>query len=483
MSMYTTTTTGFHQQATGASAKAKGITTILIVGAGVGGLSAAYALRQSKAFREGLMDVRVVEGRGGGGVDEQEGYPIHLSSSGRQALSALLTPHDLKLLHDARSEIPVLHDGLTVSSYTGKQVYRLIRDPCCQPMVERKRLLNILRSSAGEVEYGVEVKDVRQLAGGKVVVGLDDGGERIEDLVIAADGMFSPVRRSLLSSVPSAQNQGPVTVKKSEGHAALDEITRMGYTTINLRTSSSAIVKWVKDPKGINMIYGDSFSATLIPLLPSISATYVNTTAPTNPSSEGTTPVKAVYVALTVPSKWFEPTFAARIEQHCDCPQTIAGAFLRDLEHSDGWPTRRGFELWSTSRTNGGQGRVVLIGDAAHGMVPFCGAGASAAIVDAVQLVNALDLELRANDNHHTLDLALNEFRSQSVIRNDPLIFRSKKLLWLAQGDGEVVRIVRRAVFWGLEMKERIGGERKRLERELQRLSGASKTPKEVIES
>ncbi|WVQ94787.1 hypothetical protein IAU59_001869 [Kwoniella sp. CBS 9459] len=420
------------------------LVNVLIVGAGVGGLSAAYALHRSKAFQEGLIEVRIVEKRGRGADGPQAGYPIHLSSSGRQALSALLTPEDLSLLDDARSEIPVLHDGLTVSSDTGRQVFRLVSETGCQPMVERKRVLDILSSGVGDIEYGAEVRGVKQLAGEKVAVIFADESETIADVVIGADGMFSPIRRSL----QLCGSEGPIPLQKDKGkaRAATDQITKTGYTTINLRTASSNVLMWIKDPRGINMIYGDSFSATMIPLSAS-----------------------AVYVALTVPSKWLEMDFAERLGS-CDCPQTIAGAFLRDLEHSDGWSAGRNFELWSMSRTNGGRGRVVLLGDAAHGMVPFCGAGASAAIVDAVQLVNGLDLALRANDNKHTLDLSLNEFRSQSQARNDPMIARSKQLLWLAQGDGALGRLTRSMVFWGLEMKERLSSERKRFESEVKGL-------------
>ncbi|WVF67191.1 hypothetical protein IAT40_001938 [Kwoniella sp. CBS 6097] len=473
---------------TGAPSKRHDKVEILIVGAGVGGLSAAYAIRRSQAYNEGLIDLRIVEKRARHSAEAEAGYPIHLSSSGRQALISLLTPDDLLLLSEARSEIPVLHDGLTVSSYTGKQVYRLVRDSGCKPMVERKRLLDILRRGAGEVEYGVEMEDVRQDQPGKIKVSFGDGSESVVHLVIGADGMFSPIRRSIpiSHSGHSPSKKGEIVDKQSP-----DEITKMGYTTINLRTTSNGVLKWIKDPSGVNMIYGDSFSATIIPLSSAKLSTTSEPVATPTPTLNETSPdlasaltrAEAAYVALTVPSKWLEPSYAARMES-CDCPQTIAGAFLRDLEHSDGWPTRRGFELWSMSRTNAGKGRLVLIGDAAHGMVPFCGAGASSAIVDAVQLVNVLDLAMRAKDNEHTLDLALNEYRSQSKARNDPLIAQSMRLLWLAQGDGEVARLARRVVFWGLEMREKFSRERKRSEKELDCLMGAKwiEQPPYIIE-
>ncbi|WVQ81592.1 hypothetical protein IAT38_003716 [Cryptococcus sp. DSM 104549] len=139
---------------------------ILIVGAGVSGLAAAYALRQTRGYKEGRVGVRVVEKRLEAGCNDMEGYPIHLSKAGRSSLSTLLTPTDSQLLSSLRSTIPIIHDGITVTSAPhAKRVWWMLRDVGVRPMVERGGLMRVLKGGAEEVEWGVEVGGVRELPG------------------------------------------------------------------------------------------------------------------------------------------------------------------------------------------------------------------------------------------------------------------------------------------------------------------------------
>lgn len=137
--------------------------------------------------------------------------------------------------------------------------------------------------------------------------------------------------------------------------------------------------RWVHDPNGMNLIYGESFSATMMPLsFPSI------------------------YVALTIPSQWLNPSFQARIKgEEIKLEPTVHGKFLRQLECDPGWEKKETYPLWSATSTVGGKGRVVLVGDAAHGMPPFCGAGASAGIIDAVELAKVIVDQLNGKSFSH----------------------------------------------------------------------------------
>ncbi|WWD06527.1 hypothetical protein V865_004619 [Kwoniella europaea PYCC6329] len=397
---------------------------ILIVGAGIAGLSFVYALKRSEIYRKGLISYRIIEKKQAPSIDL--GYPIHLSSAARQALKDILTPSDLTKLQKAQSTIPVYHDGLTVCNYKSEAMWRTVRDPGVRPMIEREDLMGILRDGVDEdrVEYSKELQSLDEIVNGEAVEVVLNNGEKFKvDLIIGADGMFSHTRQLLYP------------------HTKVDLIEKLPWTIINSRYTSPEVLDWCKDQNGINTIVGDSFSATMIPLA--------------KPS---------VYVALTIPSKWLEPSYCTKLSK-CTCEPTIHSLFLRQLENSDGWPRRKGFQMYSTNKTVAGRGKVVLLGDAAHGMPPFCGAGAGSAIVDSVELVKVLNRGIVDN-----LNSSLGDYMTQSRLRNDPLIKASKRLLWLAQGHTELTMIARKVVFWGLEMKEKLGGSRQRAEVELRKV-------------
>ncbi|WVQ81591.1 hypothetical protein IAT38_003715 [Cryptococcus sp. DSM 104549] len=252
--------------------------------------------------------------------------------------------------------------------------------------------------------------------------------------------MFSPTRHTLLTSTFS--------VSCTRGPALPGNFRRLPQTVINVRASSERLQRWIHDPQGTNLVYGESFSATLLPL------------------GEGTT-----YVALTVPSKWLDPSHQAKVAAE-RCEPTIHGEFMRVLEADEGWAKRQAYPIWTAKKTVGGRGRVVLIGDAAHGMPPFCGAGASAGIKDVVELVGAISGVLddgREGEVSKTLDKKLKEFRKSMAQRNDPLIKESVRLLWLVQAERWYEDAIRRAVFWMLEMGERWSGEREARAQELKK--------------
>ncbi|WVQ89885.1 hypothetical protein IAS59_003652 [Cryptococcus gattii] len=331
---------------------------VLLIGAGVAGLTAAYALRQSRLYQEGKLVIRLVEKRSEKTWEGRMGFPMHLTKAARNALDELLIfSHSTKLLV-LRQKIPVLHDGLTVSSYNGKRVYQMVRDIGGWAMVERADLMSVLKEGAGEVEWNstAVIGEVGTERGIEICL----KGEKEEvvrpDLVIGADGMFSVIRHCLYSDSQLIEGNLP------------GDFHKLPHTIINLLTTSPAMRKWIHDPNGMNLLYGESFSATMMPL-----------------------PFPNIYVALTIPSQWLDPSFQARVKgEGINLEPTAHGEFLRQLECDPGWEKKETYPLWSATSTVAGKGRVVLVGDAAHGMPPFCGAGASAGIIDAVELAKVV---------------------------------------------------------------------------------------------
>lgn len=243
-------------------------------------------------------------------------------------------------------------------------------------MVERADLISILKEGAGEVEWNTTavIGEVGTERGIKICL----KGEKEEvvrpDLIIgrysfyyfnawlnrlhdkAADGMFSGIRHCLYSDSQLTAGNLPGNFHK------------LPHTIINLLTTSPAMRKWIQDPNGMTCLYGESFSATMMPL-----------------------PFPSIYVALTIPSQWLDPSFQARVkDEEIKLEPTTHGEFLRQLERDPGWETKETYPLWSATSTVAGEARVVLVGDAAHGMPPFCGAGASAGIIDAVELAKVI---------------------------------------------------------------------------------------------
>jgi salicylate hydroxylase len=157
------------------------------------------------------------------------------------------------------------------------------------------------------------------------------------ELMSGADGMFSSIRKAL---------------------HPIDDYKPMPWVTCNLSLSLNFLPSVGADPPGINVFYGTGWSAVVIP---TPDGAYVALTVPA--------PVKDISTALT-----FLP----------DAPIIEAIRADGNVGHGQAFPP------YSAETTRVGRGRLILIGDAAHGMNPFCGAGASMALNDAANLVKVL---------------------------------------------------------------------------------------------
>jgi 2-polyprenyl-6-methoxyphenol hydroxylase-like FAD-dependent oxidoreductase len=342
---------------------------VLVVGGGIGGLSATIALRQAG------FDVDVVEKNPAWDV-----YGVGIIQPGN-ALRAL---HELGLAHEAVEQGHPMYGDRT---WTGDG-QTPIADHDWPPLVEglppgngitRPRLHRIFQShtlqSGADVRTGVTFASLQDEGDG-VEVRFTDGEIRSYDLVLGADGLYSQVRETVFGAQLKATYTGQVcwryNLPRIEG---LDKI-------------------WV--------YIGETGTAGFVPLASDLM--YILTI---EKPPQGT--------SLRLPREGIAAVYRERLGQ-------FGGpvAERRELIVDDDAVVYRPVENvlvappWY-------RGRVVLIGDAAHATSPHCGQGAAQAIEDAIVLRQELSRE-------QPLDAALDAYMERRFERCKMIVAGSETI-------------------------------------------------------
>ncbi len=314
---------------------------IIIVGGGIGGLSAAIALRRRGHETTVLERAPRLEAVGAG---------ITLFANAMNALARLGVGEAIGAAGSpARHGVILTSDGRELTTLLPSFLDGAVA-------IHRADLQAALLGAAGEVRLGVEVTCVDQAAEG-VVVRAADGSEERGDLLVGADGLWSLVRALIATAPPryagytAWRGISPVSIEPGRLSESWGAGERFGLVDIGSRTYWFATAKV---PEG----EADDESQRKAELVQRFSGWHP--------------PIEAVLEAT---------------------PDT---AILRnDVYFLDPLPR------WS-------EGRLVLLGDAAHATTPGVGQGAAMAIEDAV----VLDDELAASD-----DLAAGLGRYESIRR------------------------------------------------------------------
>jgi 2-polyprenyl-6-methoxyphenol hydroxylase-like FAD-dependent oxidoreductase len=296
---------------------------VLVVGGGIGGLSAAIALRR-QGHQVVVLERSPRLDPVGAGITL---FANAMSALGRLGLAGTVAAAGALATHSAI----LTSDGRELTTLPADLLDGAIA-------IHRSDLQTALLDAAGEVRLGAEITSVDQTAE-TVIVKVADGSQERGDLVVAADGLWSSMRGSVARAAPryggytAWRGVSPVTVE----HGRLSE-------------------SW-----GVGERFG---------LVDIGSRTYWFATANT-PEGQTDDPRERKAELVRRFHDWHAPITAV-------LEATPDGAILRnDVYYLDPLPR------WS-------EGRVVLLGDAAHATTPGVGQGAAQAIEDAVVLADEL---------------------------------------------------------------------------------------------
>ena len=314
--------------------------TAVIAGAGIGGLAAGVALRRAG------WTVR---------IHERAASPRELG------FGLLLAPNALSALHelgvaDAVTSGAVPATGAEIRHLNGRLIRRF-QGPAGLPTVValRSELHGALLAGVGDhvLRLGSEVVSFSQKPR-EVMLWLADGSTDTADVFIGADGVRSAIRRQLHPREPPPRPSGFCAVR-GVAHGVggrLGDLAAVGYLDDGIEAAtaraSGAAVYWYLSLLSADLPTGARTAASVLDRL----------------------------------VRRFEPALKAIVSATKPDDMRFDELFERDPLGS-----------W-------GDGRVTLLGDAAHPVLPHTGQGAAQALEDAVALGLALSSDV---DSQHAL--------------------------------------------------------------------------------
>jgi len=333
--------------------------SVAIIGAGIGGLTAALALLR-RGWRVRVYEQAAVLNEVGAGISISPGAGAGLLSLGlgRAFLRASLPVARLAFAHFQTGEVlsssPPLDFAAEVDP--GVRVARHIHRADLQKvLIDGVRALDpqalVLGRRLARIEQGARVgQDPRTGKDAHVVAHFADGGSDEADVVIGADGVRSVARRELFGD-DEARFAGQVAFRCLLPRTIAEPYLSAGHAVVSIGP-------------------GRVFHRYLI---------------------RGGSLLNVIGIAQSDAwphESWNQPASSAEFlalyrDFHADVTGLIRQAAGPDLIKW-GLFVRPPLPRWSS-------GRVALLGDAAHPILPFLGLGAALAIEDAIVIARALE--------------------------------------------------------------------------------------------
>jgi 2-polyprenyl-6-methoxyphenol hydroxylase-like FAD-dependent oxidoreductase len=353
----------------------------IIVGAGIGGLTTAVALKRAGIESVVFERMPQLQQRGGGFT---------------------LAPNAVKALREIGVDEPVIERGalLEIFEHRTAKGSRLAKWPSGNvgkvvgaPMIgiSRPALQEILVDALGDaadIRLGTACTGAEQ-SDSEVRVRLADGSEESGALLIGADGSRSAIRKLYDDS----------------------ELEYSGYTTWLATADFEEFA-----PRTQMQTYGKGAILGNMPVGGGKVYWYAGKTAP-----PGGKDVDTKRDLMEIFGDWHEP-LPALIE--ATEAEAISRSDIADLPRRETW----------------GEGRVTLLGDAAHPMAPALGQGACQAIEDGVVLGRRLK---DADDVVATL----REYERDRIERTSEIVSRARMQGRMMQGDSPFMRAFRTGFF------------------------------------
>jgi 2-polyprenyl-6-methoxyphenol hydroxylase-like FAD-dependent oxidoreductase len=310
-------------------------TPILIVGGGIAGLTSAIALRQ-RGF-----NVEIVE--------KDPDWSVYGVGIIQQA-NVVRAVADLGVIDDY-VEAGFAYDYVEIYTPTGElaakiPAQKLVDKYPAQLGIGRPALQKVLadraRAEGANIRLGVVVTKIDDDGAG-VAVEFSDGTAGRYEVVVGADGLFSQIRDEIFPDAPKPQYAGQA-------------VWRYNFK----RPAEVVSLRAYMGPMGVG----------LVPLSNELMYLYMTTPEPGNPWYERDGIAKRMAEKLAKAP----PGIAELAEQVTDDDEVV----YKPLE-------------WHFLEGDWYRGRIVLIGDAAHGTTPHLGQGAGMAIEDSLVLAEELE--------------------------------------------------------------------------------------------
>jgi 2-polyprenyl-6-methoxyphenol hydroxylase-like FAD-dependent oxidoreductase len=346
---------------------------ILVVGGGIGGLTAAIALRQ-RGFQVDLIERQPEFAVYGVGIIQQANVIRAVAALG---------------ILDDYIDAGFGFDHVSVFAPNGIRVARLTTPRLLEGYpsnvgISRRALHKVLvdtaRAAGAHIQLGTTAVRLED-TGTAVRATLSSGASAAYDLVIGADGLNSSTRDMIFPD------------------AAAPEFTGQGVWRYNFKRTA--------DVDGIHSYHGQ-IGVGLCPLADDLMYMFATTPEPGNPEYPRLGIAKTMRDKLT------------------DCPAAIQ-QFAAAITEDEGVVYRPLEWLFLTGAWH--RGRIVLLGDAVHSTTPHLGQGAGLAIEDSLVLADELSKAA-------TPEQAFQAYRERRHERCRYIVEKSKSLCYSQLGKG-----------------------------------------------
>ncbi|RMZ82993.1 hypothetical protein DV737_g1815, partial [Chaetothyriales sp. CBS 132003] len=340
---------------------------IVIIGGGLGGLALALSLH-AHAIESSVYDARPeppLELSNKPAYSTLNGYggAISLPPNGLRVLDRLGVYGLIRDRAFSFNEIQ-LRSSRNLSLIGTGRTYKKGESGYQSVRVARSFVRRVLLDKA--IEKGVKISYQKkavslQTKGTRTQVNFDDGSSVEADLVIGADGMHSKVRDEVASqAVPIFS----------------------GQTSIGGTVATGKLTALAPDIQLPCMILGRANAFAFIPHTHDGKETTVFATIEMSDRS------RAEWEAWMQDKATLKQEMVDRHGPNSEWPQIVTTACLElDVERVSAWPC---YKLPPLERYVSSDGRVVVLGDAAHGIPPHAGQGAAMAFEDAATLADVI---------------------------------------------------------------------------------------------